>query len=198
VDRTKNIKNMKKLVSLSLLSLLPLAGCSDPAVEAKPARGAATTETLEPYSCGSIQRLHALGGVFLASQPSAADFEQARQDGVRTVINLRHDQEQPEFDERAVVEGLGLAYVQLPWNGAEELTDGVYDRTRELLKTAERPILLHCGSANRVGAVWLPYRVLDGGLSFEEALAEARTIGLKTPEYEAKARDYVERRSAGG
>ena len=34
---------------------------------------------------------------------------------------------------------------------------------------------------------------LDGGLTLDEAAAEARTIGLKTAEYEAKARDYVAR-----
>jgi protein tyrosine phosphatase (PTP) superfamily phosphohydrolase (DUF442 family) len=39
--------------------------------------------------------------VFLASQPSAADFEQAAKGGVRTVLNIRHDAEQPDMDERA-------------------------------------------------------------------------------------------------
>ena len=71
----------------------------------------------------------------------------------------------------------------------------VFDQAREQLKTAERPILLHCASANRVGAVWLPYRVLDGGLSWDHALAEAKTVGLKSPDYEAKAKDYIQRHS---
>jgi uncharacterized protein (TIGR01244 family) len=191
-------KDMKSTVPLHLLVLLPLAGaCAAPAAEENGGHAADATEKLEPRTCGSIQRVHTLGGVYLASQPSAADFEQAKQGGIRTVIDLRHTGEVKDFDERAVVEGLGLAYVQLPWNGVEQLTDEVFDRARELLRTAERPILLHCGSANRVGAVWLPHRVLDGGLSYEAALAEARTIGLKTPEYEARAREYVARRTAG-
>ncbi len=153
---------------------------------------AITTDSLEPYQCGSITRMHTLGGVFLASQPAAADFEQAQKGGVRTVIDLRHSSENRGFDEKAVVTGLGLEYVSLPWNGPDELTDQVFDRSRELLETAERPILLHCSSANRVGAVWIPWRVLDGGLSIEEAVAEAKVIGLKTPAFEEKARAYVE------
>lgn len=155
---------------------------------------AITTEKLEPYECGTITRLHTLGGVFLASQPKAEDFAQAKKGGVRTVINLRHDAEIKDFDERKVVEAEGLAYIHLPWDGPGELTDDIFDQAREHLKSAARPILLHCASANRVGAVWLPYRVLDGGLSWDDALAEAKTVGLKSPDYEAKAKDYIQRR----
>lgn len=186
---------MKTRVLLWFLAL-PLSACaSNWTPESKDVVGhkAITTEVLEPYACGSITRLHTLAGVFLASQPSADDFEQAKAGGVKTVINLRQAKEQPDFDEQAAVTALGLAYVHLPWNGAEELTDEVFARSRELLNTAERPILLHCASANRVGAVWIPWRVLDGGLSLDAAVVEAKTIGLKTAEYEAKARDYVAR-----
>lgn len=200
---------MKPLSILSLAALLPLAACATTRDQAAPApvatprpvpvaaeaagHEAITTTELEPYECGSITRLHTFGGIFLASQPMQADFEQAKLGGVKTVINLRHASELEGFDERAFVEGLGLAYVELPWNGAAELTDQVFTRSRELLNTVERPILLHCSSANRVGAVWIPWRVLDGGVTWEQALAEARTIGIKTPEYETKAKDYVAR-----
>jgi hypothetical protein len=34
--------------------------------------------------------------------------------------------------------------------------------------------------------------VLDGGLSYEAALAEARQVGLKSPALEERARAYVE------
>lgn len=157
---------------------------------------AITTEKLEPYECGDVTRLHTLGGVFLASQPNPSDFEQAKKGGVKTVINLRHDDENTDFNESEVVSGLGLEYVHLPWSGPEEMTDELLDRSRELLKTSEKPILLHCASANRVGAIWLVHRVLDGGISFEEALAEAKTVGLKSADYEAKAKDYIDRKSS--
>lgn len=150
-------------------------------------------ERLEPYECGSIARVHTLGGVIIASQPSAEDFALAQMKGVRTVIDLRHAHEIPNFDERRVVEGLGLAYVNLPWYGPDELTDEIFDGARALLQSVERPILLHCSSANRAAAVWIPWRVLDGGLSLDEALAEARTIGLQTPAFEEKARAYIGR-----
>lgn len=179
-----------------LLSWSPLlAACAHSARTEDP--NAQQVATLAPATCGSIERLHELDGVYLAGQPSAADLEAAQQLGIKTVINLRHAHEHGEFDERAHAESLGLAYVSLPWSGAAELTDAIFDRSRELLRSSERPILLHCASANRVGAVWLPHRVLDGGVVYEDALAEARTIGLRTPELEAKARDYIARRASG-
>ena len=149
------------------------------------------SEKLEPYECGDIARLHTYDSIFLASQPKPADFEQVAKSGVKTVINIRHDSEITDFDEKEVVTGHGLNYVHLPWNGVDELTDEVFAQTRELLNTAERPILLHCGSANRVGGVWIPWRVLDGGLSFEEALAEAEVVGLKNAGYIDRAREYI-------
>lgn len=200
-----------KMVLMFILAGAPLLGCSrateeveataEKAVEkGKEAAGMAeaehkaiTTEKLEPYECGTITRLHTMGGVFLASQPNPSDFDQAQKGGVKSVINLRHHSENTEFDEPAVVADLGLNYYNLPWNGPDELTDEIFDRSRELLKTAERPILLHCSSANRVGTVWIPYRVLDQGADLETAVEEAKVIGLKSPDYEAKARDYVER-----
>ena len=153
------------------------------------------TEALEPYQCGSIQRLHTYDGIFLASQPSQADFEQAKDGGVRTVLNIRYDREHPEMDEKAIVEGLGITYIHKPWSGTDELTDSLLDELRGVLRDSERPLLFHCHSANRVGAVWLAYRVLDGGIPVEDAIAEAKQVGLKSPAYQEKVLDYIRRNS---
>jgi protein tyrosine phosphatase (PTP) superfamily phosphohydrolase (DUF442 family) len=173
----------------SLLGVLFLvSACARPAPAPPTIEGGNTLETAE---LGSLQRVHRAGDVWLASQPSAADFELLKGLGIKTVVDLRHPGELTAFDERATVEGLGLAYLSLPFQGASEMSDPVLDRARELLRTAERPLLFHCASANRVGAVWLPYRVLDEHQGFEGARAEAREIGLRSPELEARAIAYV-------
>ena len=188
---------MKTLTILSLPAITLLFGaCQGGEPHAEEHHPPMAAESLEPYECGSVTRLHTFEGVFLASQPSEADFEQASMGGIRTVINLRHDAEMLGMDEAGVIQGLGLNYVHVPWNGPEEMTDEVLDTLRTQLREAERPILLHCKSANRVGAVWLAYRMLEGGLSESEAKAEAKTVGLKSPAYESKALDYVARHSA--
>jgi protein tyrosine phosphatase (PTP) superfamily phosphohydrolase (DUF442 family) len=174
------------------LTLLPLlASCASPK---QAEHRAIVTERLEPYECGTITRLHTYGGIFLASQPQPEDFEHAKKGGIKTVINLRLPSEVTEFDEKEIVEGLGMAYYNPGFEGPDMLTDDIFDRVRSLLSNEDhKPILLHCNSANRVGAVWLAYRVLDGGLGYEDALVEAKTVGLKTPAYEQKAREYIER-----
>ncbi len=154
---------------------------------------AITTEGLEPYECGTITRLHTYQGVFLASKPQPADIEQAKKGGVKTVVNMMHPGEQAGFDERAFVTDLGLAYHNPAWNGADELSDATIDANLALIRGAERPMLVHCSSANRVGAIWYAYRAIDGGLSDADALAEARIVGLKSPDYERIIREYIAR-----
>ena len=41
------------------------------------------------------------------------------------------------------------------------------------------------------------YRALDEGLDVGEAVTEAKIVGMKSPAYEEKARDYIERMRAG-
>lgn len=192
---------MKHVLSIALLSLslgLP-AACSGPhAAPSGEKHTAITTEGLEPYTCGTVQRLHTFQGLFLASQPQAADFEQAKAGGVKSVVDLRKPSEDRGFDERSVVTALGLNYVAIPWNGAEELSDAVFDEARAMFRDVQRPALIHCSSGNRIGPLWIAWRTLDQGTDLEAAVAEARTIGMKTAEYEAKARDYVARKRAQG
>lgn len=157
-----------------------------------PSASPSAQEALAPATCGSIQQLHAIGGVLLAGQPSEADLKVAREDGIKTIVSLRKPAEVP-WDEGAAARGLGLEFHQVPFQSPEELTDKAFEELRALLRdTSKRPLLLHCGSANRVGAVWLAHRVLDDGVTFEAALAEARTVGLRSEALLARARAYIE------
>lgn len=174
--------------------VLPLAmAMFAAAADKKPPTAA---EKLEPYECGDVTRLHTLGGVFLASQPKPADFKTAQEGGIKTVVNLRLPSE-TDWDEAAVIKKLGMEYHNVPFKSPATLTDEVFDKTRKLLNDkSKRPMIVHCSSANRVGAVWLAHRVLDAGLSYDDALAEAKVVGLKLPAYEAKAKEYIKKQQA--
>lgn len=172
------------------LALLLLTGCKGDSSSTTAAPG---PEQLEPTTCGSVQPLHALGEIYLAGQPSVEDFKLFKAKGVKTIINLRHNAETPDMDESKVVQDQGMAYIHLPWSGNDQLTNARLDHMRRVLAAAERPLLLHCASANRVGAGWLAYRALDEGIALEDAIAEARTVGLRTKQYEDKAIEYVQR-----
>ena len=63
-----------------------------------------------------------------------------------------------------------MEYVSLPV-GHEDVEEATFDRFRALMADRERrPVLVHCSSANRVGALLIPYLVLDEGKGAEEAL----------------------------
>jgi uncharacterized protein (TIGR01244 family) len=132
----------------------------------------------------------------LAGQPAPEDLATWKAQGVKTVVNLRKPDE-IDWDEQAAVEAQGMRYVALPFQSGEELTDEIFDRVRELLGDAEQqPLVLHCGAAVRVGAVWLPYRVLDQGTPRDVALEEARQVGLRARFLIDKALDYIDRHAA--
>ena len=129
----------------------------------------------------------------MASQPFPDDLRLVQQGGVKTVVSLRFPNE-IEWDEATVAQGYGLAFVEVPFKTPETLTGEVFDKTRMLLSDqAKKPLLLHCSTANRVGAIWMVHRVLDDGLALVDAEEEAAKVGLKSPEYLAKAQDYIMR-----
>ena len=44
-----------------------------------------------------------------------------------------------------------------------------------------QPVYIHCGSANRVGGLWMVKRVLGDDWEIERAQTEAEAIGLRSP-----------------
>ena len=146
---------------------------------------------VEPTQLGSIQQVHKYAEFYLAGQPTEEDIALLKERGFKTVLNFRRSGE-IAWDEKSVVEQQGMEYVHLPFQGVPELTSVIFDQALEVLRDdRRRPILIHCGSSNRVGAIWYAYRVLDDKLSHEDAAAEARTAGLRTEGYLKKARDYL-------
>lgn len=98
------------------------------------------------------------------------------------------------WDEETAIKEAGMTFIKIPFRKPESLTDEVFDKIRELLRDKSETTLFHCGSANRVGGVWLPFRVLDEGVDLEQALSEAKKIGLRTPFIEEKAIAYIKRK----
>lgn len=161
-----------------------------PAIEPEPVGPA-----VEPAELGETDRVHICKNVLLASQPAEGDFDLLADKGYRSVLNLRSEPEmtQLDFDQAELLAERDIRYHHIGFRGHHELTDDVFDQVRAVLNDeTNHPVLVHCASANRVGAVWLAHRVLDDGLDYETALAEAATVGLRSDALESRARDYIE------
>jgi protein tyrosine phosphatase (PTP) superfamily phosphohydrolase (DUF442 family) len=53
------------------------------------------------------------------------------------------------------------------------------ERFAYVLETAKKPVLIHCSTGNHAAAVWFSYRMLYEDASLDQALVEARLIGLR-------------------
>lgn len=96
--------------------------------------------------------------------------------GIKTIIDLRTVAEGIE-DEKTKAEALGLKYINIPVR-ASGIEEKQLQEFANILETAEKPILLHCASGNRAGAMLTSY-YLEKGIPIEQAVEIGRTAGMK-------------------
>lgn len=121
-------------------------------------------------------------------------FPEIRKLGFTSIINLRRDGEQPAVNIAAAREAAaasGLTYVHVPVDPANPTTESVDAFIAAVTDKANQPMYIHCGSANRVAAMWLIKRVVVDGWELPRATAEADAIGLTSPALRKFALDYL-------
>ena len=120
-----------------------------------------------------------LAGAALVStgQPDEDVLHAAKAAGFVAVIDMRGAGEDRGIDEESAAIEAGLTYVNLPVMGADDVT---FDNARtldELLASIDGPVLMHCASGNRVGAL-MALRASLHGASDEDAMAAGKAAGL--------------------
>ncbi len=116
-------------------------------------------------------------GISAAGQPDEAALRVFADRGYAAVIDLRAEHEPRGLDEQAVVERLGMDYVLMPITDTAAINFENARRLDELLKQYDEPVLIHCGSSNRVGAL-LALRASLNGADDQGALQAGRDGGL--------------------
>lgn len=124
----------------------------------------------------AIGTVSPVDGITSAGQPDEAALRVFAESGYAAVIDLRTAGEDRGLDEQAVVEGLGMDYVQLPI-GRGGISFENAKALDQLISSYDEPVLVHCGSANRVGALLALRSSLDGA-NDEAAIALGKTGGL--------------------
>ena len=133
-------------------------------------------------------------GVVSAGQPTSGQWQDVRDAGFGTVVDLREAWEPRGHDERPAVEAAGLRYVNVEF-GHGPIADETFDRVRALVRErGDAPLFVHCATGNRVGAALIPALMLDEGATEREALEGAVRAGLASRELAAVAMDYVRRK----
>lgn len=165
---------MKSFSLLMLIAALSVSGCATqaPAVELP----------------GIADAVSPAPGILSAGRLAPEDIQRVRDAGVRQIIDLTPDAETPDFDEAAAVRAAGLAYANLALSGPADLTLENAQTFDALLRAAKRPVLVHCASGNRVGAMAALRAAWVDDHSIEEAITIGKAWGLKGLETEVRRR----------
>lgn len=131
--------------------------------------------------------------VACAGATSLESIPEIKREGFVSIINFRLPSE-PDANVEAqssAARAAGLKYFHLPFNAAMPDPTVVESFLKAVVDKSNQPVFIHCGSANRVGGMWLIKRALVDRWPVEKATAEAEAIGLANPGLKAFALDYV-------
>jgi uncharacterized protein (TIGR01244 family) len=118
--------------------------------------------------------------LYSSGQPSLTEFKELPGMGVQRIIDLRPPSEDHGFDEQKEAAAQHLDYCNLPIGGEKDLTVANVRHFDRLLGGPQLPMtLIHCGSGNRVGALFALREAWCRGQPLEAALAVGRHAGLK-------------------
>jgi uncharacterized protein (TIGR01244 family) len=126
-------------------------------------------------------------------QVDPAALANLKKEGYVSVINLRQASEPGAEIEasRAAAQTAGLKYLHMPFNIAAPDSKVVDSFLAAVADKSNQPVFIHCGSANRVGGVWMIKRVLQDGWAIDRAKTEAEAIGLSSAPLTAFATEYI-------
>lgn len=129
-------------------------------------------------------------GITSAGQPNEAALEVFAESGYAVVIDMRGpDEDRGIEDFEGAVEATGMKYVAFPVVGQEAINFETARELDALLEGIDGPVLLHCGSGNRVGAV-LALRESLAGSDDETAIQYGRDAGMTR--LEPRVREVLE------
>jgi tyrosine-protein phosphatase SIW14 len=128
--------------------------------------------------------------VYRGGQPRQGGIQKLATLGVKTIINLRND------DERAEAEGreagaAGLRYFNIPLGRLGRPQDAEVERVLSLINDPQNGVIfVHCAhGADRTGVIMAVYRITHDGWTSEQAKHEADRYGMKF--WQRGMKDYI-------
>lgn len=128
--------------------------------------------------------------LYRGAQPQRGGLKKLSETGIRTIVNLRSDDEHAEAEEQEA-RSLGLHYVNIPMGRAGRPTSEQVERVLSIIEAPEsQPVFVHCQrGADRTGTIIAIYRIVHDGWTAERALDEAEHYGMRF--WQVKKKDFV-------
>jgi tyrosine-protein phosphatase SIW14 len=125
--------------------------------------------------------------VYRGGQPAPEGWQSLSKLGVKTVIDLRREDEHSTAAEAKAVAAAGLNYVNVPMKGVVAPTNEQMAKIFALLNSDE-PVFVHCKrGADRTGVVIAAYRIAKDGWERPKALSEAKALGMAWTQFGIKS-----------
>ncbi|HJV81730.1 beta-lactamase hydrolase domain-containing protein [Noviherbaspirillum sp.] len=124
--------------------------------------------------------------IFIGPQPTDQDLKQARQLGIRTVIDFRLPNETEARNETLAADN-GLNYVNIPVNKTDLSQEQINELDRVMREKAG-PFLIHCASGARAAMLLSLSKAKRHGWTAQRTFEEARAMGFdlqNSPEFSA-------------
>ncbi len=170
--------------TLFILSALVLASAAGARAQQAGGATAARAEAELP----NFHQVNA--SLYRGAQPRPGGLRKLAAMGVKTVINLRAEDEHAQEEEREA-RSLGLRYFAIPMRREGRPTREQLERALALIGSADnQPVFVHCKrGADRTGTVVAVYRITHDGWTAEQALDEAKHYGMGW--WQVKKKDFI-------
>jgi len=128
--------------------------------------------------------------LFRGGQPTPAGLKSLRRKGIKTIINLRDDDDRARAEQaEAVAEG--FSYYNLPLGRYGRPSD---EQVAEILSiinaSANQPVFVHCHrGSDRTGTIVAIYRMDHDGWTSQQAKEEAKRLGMGF--WQTQMKDYL-------
>jgi tyrosine-protein phosphatase SIW14 len=131
----------------------------------------------QPEGVGNFQKVD--DHVYRGAQPTEQGFKNLAQLGVKTIVDLRESGSRTGVEEK-MVRAAGMEYVSVPMYGMETPSNEKVVKVLALLEdTSTGPVFVHCKrGADRTGAVIACYRMEHDRWKNDQALTEAKSLGM--------------------
>jgi tyrosine-protein phosphatase SIW14 len=128
--------------------------------------------------------------LYRGAQPLSGGMRTLAAKGIKTIINLRGEDEGTRGEERDARDA-GLRYFNVPMDGLSRPTDEQVEKVLALINDSQNwPVFVHCNHGkDRTGMIIACYRISHDGWTSENAKREAKHYGLSWIQFGMK--DYI-------